>query len=78
MEFQPWLFEPEADVFYLNAGDTHPQWLTRDYFHSLFNLFSFSFHFLTILFSFSYHSLSGPLPAATERSVRRVLLVHQL
>jgi predicted phosphodiesterase len=36
MEFQPWLFEPEADVFYLNAGDTHPQWLTRDYFHSLF------------------------------------------
>lgn len=32
MEFQPWLFEPEADVFYLNAGDTHPQQLTRDYF----------------------------------------------
>jgi predicted phosphodiesterase len=32
MEFQPWLFEPEADVFYLNAGDTHPNSLTRDYF----------------------------------------------
>ena len=32
MEFQPWLFEPESDVFYLNAGDTHPQQLTRDYF----------------------------------------------
>ena len=36
MEFQPWLFEPEADVFYLNAGDTHPQKLMRDYFESLF------------------------------------------
>jgi predicted phosphodiesterase len=35
MEFQPWLFEPEADVFYLNAGDTHPQALTRDYFTKL-------------------------------------------
>ena len=32
MEFQPWLFEPKADVFYLNAGDTHPNQLTRDYF----------------------------------------------
>lgn len=36
MEFQPWLFEPDPDVFYLNAGDTHPQKLTRDYFESLF------------------------------------------
>ena len=36
MEFQPWLHEPDPDLFYLNAGDTHPQWLTRDYFHSLF------------------------------------------
>jgi predicted phosphodiesterase len=36
MEFQPWLFEPDPDVFYLNAGDTHPQKLTRDYFYSLF------------------------------------------
>ncbi len=35
MEFQPWFFEPEADVFYLNAGDTHPQALTRDYFTKL-------------------------------------------
>ncbi len=35
MEFQPWFFEPEADVFYLNAGDTHPQALTRDYFTEL-------------------------------------------
>ena len=33
MEFQPWLHEPDPDVFYLNAGDTHPNWLTRDYFH---------------------------------------------
>lgn len=32
MEFQPWFFEPDPDVFYLNAGDTHPQQLTRDYF----------------------------------------------
>lgn len=32
MEFQPWFFEPEPDVFYLNAGDTHPSMLTRDYF----------------------------------------------
>jgi predicted phosphodiesterase len=37
MEFQPWLFEPEKDVFYLNAGDTHPNKLFRDYFRSLFN-----------------------------------------
>lgn len=36
MEFQPWFFEPDPDVYYLNAGDTHPEWLTRDYFHSLF------------------------------------------
>lgn len=36
MEFEPWFFEPDPDVFYLNAGDTHPQWLMRDYFHSLF------------------------------------------
>ena len=31
MEFQPWFFEPDPDVFYLNAGDTHPHQLTRDY-----------------------------------------------
>lgn len=36
MEFQPWFFEPEADTFYLNAGDTHPNKLMRDYFESLF------------------------------------------
>jgi Icc-related predicted phosphoesterase len=36
MEFQPWFFEPEADTFYLNAGDTHPNVMFRDYFHSLF------------------------------------------
>ena len=36
MEFQPWLFEPEAETFYLNAGDTHPKAMFRDYFHSLF------------------------------------------
>lgn len=36
MEFQPWFFEPDPDVFYLNAGDTHPHWLARDSFHSLF------------------------------------------
>ena len=36
MEFEPWFFEPDPDVFYLNAGDTHPQYLMRDYFHSLF------------------------------------------
>lgn len=43
MEFEPWFFEPDPDVFYLNAGDTHPQYLMRDYFFSLFkndNLFS--------------------------------------
>lgn len=34
MEFQPWFFEPDPDVFYLNAGDTHPQMLTREYFHN--------------------------------------------
>ena len=36
MEFQPWFFEPEDDIFYLNAGDTHPNKLMRDYFESLF------------------------------------------
>jgi predicted phosphodiesterase len=36
MEFEPWLFEPKDDVFYLNAGDTHPHKNTRDYFASLF------------------------------------------
>ena len=36
MEFEPWFFEPDPDVFYLNAGDTHPNALMRDYFHSLF------------------------------------------
>lgn len=33
MEFQPWLHEPIEDAFYLNAGDTHPNELMRDYFH---------------------------------------------
>lgn len=33
MEFQPWLHEPIEDAFYLNAGDTHPSPLMRDYFH---------------------------------------------
>lgn len=36
MEFQPWLFEPEADTFYLNAGDTHPDVQLRDAFHFQF------------------------------------------
>ncbi len=36
MEFQPWFFEPDPDVFYLNAGDTHPNKMIRDYFESLF------------------------------------------
>ena len=35
MEFEPWYFEPEADVFYLNAGDTHPRKMMRDYFESI-------------------------------------------
>ena len=37
MEFQPWLHEPDPDIFYLNAGDTHPSPLMRDYFESLYN-----------------------------------------
>ena len=36
MEFQPWLHEPIEDAFYLNAGDTHPSPLMRDYFESLY------------------------------------------
>lgn len=36
MEFQPWLHEPNPDLFYLNAGDTHPSPLMRDYFESLY------------------------------------------
>lgn len=35
MEFEPWFFEPDPDVFYLNAGDTHPNALMRDYFESI-------------------------------------------
>ena len=36
MEFEPWLFEPEDDVMYINAGDTHPKKLFVDYFENLF------------------------------------------
>ena len=36
MEFEPWFFEPQDDVFYLNAGDTHPRQMMRDYFDGLF------------------------------------------
>jgi predicted phosphodiesterase len=36
MEFQPWFHEPIEDAFYLNAGDTHPNALFRDYFNSLY------------------------------------------
>lgn len=36
MEFGPWLYEPDPDVFYLCAGDIHPQKLMRDYFYSLY------------------------------------------
>lgn len=36
LEFASWNFTPEADVFYLNAGDTHPYWHYRDVFHSRF------------------------------------------
>ena len=36
MEFEPWLFEPQDDVMYVNAGDTHPRAMMRDYFDSLF------------------------------------------
>ena len=36
MEFMPWFHTPEEGVFYLNAGDTHPDWKVRDYFHSTF------------------------------------------
>lgn len=36
MEFQPWFHEPIEDAFYLNAGDTHPNPLMRDYFESLY------------------------------------------
>ena len=35
LEFRAWYFEPDPDVFYLNAGDTHPQQLTRDYFNKV-------------------------------------------
>lgn len=36
MEFQPWLHEPDPDLFYLCAGDVHPNTLLRDYFYSLY------------------------------------------
>ena len=36
-EFQPWFFEPEADTFYLNAGDTHPQAIARNSFANRFD-----------------------------------------
>ena len=37
MEFQPWFHEPDPELFYLCAGDVHPNALMRDYFYSLFN-----------------------------------------
>lgn len=35
LEFAPWYFEPDPDVFYLNAGDIHPHQLTRDYYNKV-------------------------------------------
>ena len=43
MEFEPWFFEPDPDVFYLNAGDTHPRKMIRDYFESIMGARYFSF-----------------------------------
>jgi predicted phosphodiesterase len=37
MEFQPWLHDPDPELFYLNSGDTHPRKLMRDYFESLYD-----------------------------------------
>lgn len=37
MEFSPWYIEPKEDVFYINAGDTHPRAMMRDYFEGLFD-----------------------------------------
>jgi predicted phosphodiesterase len=36
MEFSPWEFTPEPDVFYINAGDIHSNWLTRERWLSFF------------------------------------------
>lgn len=36
MEFQSWFHEPDPDVFYLCAGDVHPNAMMRDYFYSLY------------------------------------------
>lgn len=36
MEFGPWLHEPDPELFYLCAGDVHPNVLMRDYFYSLY------------------------------------------
>jgi predicted phosphodiesterase len=33
LEFAPWEYTPDPDVFYLNAGDTHPDPQLRDAFH---------------------------------------------
>jgi predicted phosphodiesterase len=33
LEFAPWDFTPDPEVFYLNAGDTHPDWMVRDQLH---------------------------------------------
>ena len=42
LEFNSWDFEPEDDVFYINAGDTHPFAEVRQYFQKRFqdNLFT--------------------------------------
>lgn len=36
LEFAPWDYEPEPDVFYINAGDTHPYPEIREYFRNKF------------------------------------------
>jgi predicted phosphodiesterase len=36
LEFEPWEFTPDPDVFYLNAGDTHPYIINRHQFEAKF------------------------------------------
>jgi len=36
LEFAPWELVVDPDVFYLNAGDTHPDVQLRDAFHFKF------------------------------------------
>ena len=51
LDFAPWELTVDPDVFYLNAGDTHPDVQIRDAFHFQFKDKIF---FITCIFKINY------------------------